>query len=281
MASGSVDCGVILVDKPAGVTSHDVVYRLRRELSQAAGQRVRTGHAGTLDPFATGLLVVLVGRATRLQRYFQHQSKRYLVTARLGWRSDSGDSDGELTETGLVPEDPQLPVGDLMLPVPKLSAIKVGGERLYAKTRRGEEFVPPVRQMTVYRAERMSLASESAVFEIDCAGGTYIRSVVATLNDAYCEKLVRTRVGELKLEDADPGRILDPLEALAHLPRVDLSEDEARALIAGRTLSKDAGSAEPLRLAHAGRLFGVGRAEGGVLRSETILTGSLEELLQR
>ena len=98
--NGSIECGIVLVDKPAGVTSHDVVFDMRRKLSRAAGQRVKTGHAGTLDPFATGLLVILVGRATRLQRYLQHQPKTYRATARLGWRSDSGDSDGELTHTG-------------------------------------------------------------------------------------------------------------------------------------------------------------------------------------
>jgi tRNA pseudouridine55 synthase len=281
MAAATVDCAVVLVDKPAGLTSHDVVFRMRRELSQKAGRRIKTGHAGTLDPFATGLLVVLVGRATRLQRYFQHQDKRYLATARLGWRSDSGDSDGELVETGLIPEDPQLPTGVLELPVPKLSAIKVGGERLYAKTRRGEEFEPPLRKMTVYRAERMSLSSDTAVFEIDCAGGTYIRSVVATLEDAYCADLARTRVGELELEDADPEKLLDPLGALAHLPRVELSEHQARSLVAGRAVEGDQNGDGPLRLVLEERLLGIGRVDGDQLRSETILAGSVEELLAR
>ena len=137
--SGSVDCGVVLVDKPAGVTSHDVVFEMRRTLSRAAGRRVKTGHSGTLDPFATGLLVILVGRATRLQRYLQHQPKTYLATAKFGWRSDSGDSDGVLTQTGRIPGDPQLPIGVLELPVPRQSAIKVDGERLYARAHRGEE----------------------------------------------------------------------------------------------------------------------------------------------
>lgn len=274
------ESGILLVDKPAGMTSHDVVFRTRGRLSRAAGKRVKTGHAGTLDPFATGLLVILVGRATRLQRYLQHQSKRYVATARLGWKSSSGDADGELTHTGRVPEDPQLPTGLLKLPVPALSAIKVDGERLYAKARRGESFEPPVREMTVYRAERMELTADTAVFEIDCAGGTYIRSVVDTLEDAYCAELRRTRVGDLRLEDADPEKLLDPLDVLSHLPRRDLDAREARAMIHGRSLDS-APSESPVRLVHEGRLLGVGREEAGTLVPETVLAASVEELLAR
>jgi tRNA pseudouridine55 synthase len=280
--SGSIECGIVLVDKPAGLTSHDVVFDMRRKLSRAAGKRVKTGHAGTLDPFATGLLVVLVGRATRLQRYLQHQPKTYRATARLGWTSDSGDSDGELTHSGRVPADPKLPTGALMLPVPKLSAIKVEGERLYAKARRGDDFEAPVREMTVYRAERMALDSETAVFEIDCAGGTYIRSVVGTLEDAYCAELVRTKVGELSLDDADPDAIRDPLEVLSHLPRRDLTVEEGQELIFGRTLTTTgAAEGEAIRLVVNERLMGVGRVTDGELVPETNLVGSIDELASR
>lgn len=278
---GSIDCAAILIDKPAGVTSHDVVFDVRRRLSKAAGRRVKTGHAGTLDPFATGLLVVLVGRATRLQQYLQHQPKTYRAVARLGWRSSSGDSDGELTETGRVPADPQLPVGDLQLAVPALSAIKVDGERLYAKARRGEEFEPPVRTMTVYRAERMELDGDRAVFEIDCAGGTYIRSVVATLEDAYCAELVRTRVGDLSLDDADPDRLLDPLGVVSHLERRELTEDEAQTLIHGRRVAAAADETGAIRLVLEDRLLGVARVKEEMLVPETILAASVEELRAR
>jgi tRNA pseudouridine55 synthase len=278
---GSVDCGIVLVDKPAGVTSHDVVFDMRKRLSRAAGRRVKTGHAGTLDPFATGLLTVLVGRATRLQRYLLHQPKSYRTVARLGWTSTTGDPEGELLETGRVPADPQLPVGVLSLPVPAHSAIKVDGERLYAKARRGDDFAPPVREMTVYRAERMELHGETAVFEIDCAGGTYIRSVVGTLEDAYCAELVRTRVGDLRLEDADPDAILDPLGVLSHIDRRDLTDEEARELILGRTVSVSSAADGLVRLVVDDRLLGVGVIADGVLASETNLAGSLEELRAR
>lgn len=282
MRGGTIDCGVVLIDKPVGVTSFDVVYDVRRRLSRAAGRKIKIGHAGTLDPFATGLLVVLVGRATRIQQYLQHQPKSYRVVARLGWTSDSGDVDGELIETKRVPSDPQLPTGDLELAVPAFSAIKVDGQRLYAKARRGEDFEPPVRTMTVYRAERMDFSDERATFEIDCAGGTYIRSVVGTLDDAYCEELCRTKVGDLLLEDADPETILDPTGVLPHLGKRVVSVEEAETMIHGRRFSADGfAEGDAVRLILEDHLLGVGRVKDGSMTPETVLTGSVEELLAR
>lgn len=291
---GACDCAVALVDKPVGITSHDVVFRVRGRLSALASEaaeervRVKTGHAGTLDPFATGLLVILIGRATRLQQYLLHQPKTYVATARLGWRSDTGDCDGELTQTGKVPSDPVLPTGAVMLPVPAHSAVKVGGERLYAKARRGENFDPPVREMTVYRAQRMQLDGERATFEIDCAGGTYVRSIIATLKDAYCEGLRRTLVGDLKVEDAvsvddvSIDSLIDPLDALAHLPARELNDAQAETLIYGRTLPADGLSeAATPRLIVGGRLLGVGRVIDEMIKPETILAPSLAELRAR
>ena len=139
--------GFICSDKPAGVTSHDVVARYRRELG------ARTGHAGTLDPFATGLLIVLLGPATRLQRYVLGLPKTYVATARLGWRSTTGDPDGELTETGRIPEHPELPTGRITQTVPMTSAVRVGGERLYKKAHRGETVERPTREVEIHRAE--------------------------------------------------------------------------------------------------------------------------------
>src|SRR2546429_8364926 len=112
------DAGVVLYPKPAGVTSHDVVAQVRRRLSEEAGRRVKVGHAGTLDPFATGLLLVLVGSATRVQRFFMALPKTYRAVARLGWVSDTGDRDGRLAHTGRVPERLDLPTGELMQPPP-------------------------------------------------------------------------------------------------------------------------------------------------------------------
>ena len=150
MADGDAGGAVLLYDKPAGVTSHDVVAKVRRE------RGCKAGHAGTLDPFATGLLLILLGRATRLQRFLVGLPKTYLATARLGWRSSTGDPDGELTETGRVPDSLELPTGTVRQRVPMTSAVRVGGERLYKKAHRGEVVETPERDVEVYRAELLS-----------------------------------------------------------------------------------------------------------------------------
>jgi tRNA pseudouridine55 synthase len=191
-ATGSV----VLFDKPAGVTSHDVVARVRRE------RGVKAGHAGTLDPFATGLLLILLGGATRLQRFVVGLPKTYLATARLGWRSSTGDPDGELTDTGRLPDSLELPTGTVRQRVPMTSAVRVGGERLYKKAHRGEVVETPERDVQVHRAELLSSDRERAHYEIECSAGTYVRTLVETLEDAYCEELRRTAVGPFRVENA-------------------------------------------------------------------------------
>src|SRR5918996_215502 len=199
--------GGLLVDKPAGVTSHDVVAEIRREC------RGKVGHAGTLDPFATGLLVVLLGRATRLQRYLLELPKTYRATARLGWRSSTGDPDGELTETGRIPERPELPTGEMEQQVPMTSAVKVDGERLYRKAHRGESVETPTRRVTVHRAELIESDGERATFEIECSSGTYVRTLIETLEDAYCESLRRTAIGPFAVPEGEEAEI--EIEGLA------------------------------------------------------------------
>ncbi|HET8565186.1 MAG TPA: tRNA pseudouridine(55) synthase TruB [Solirubrobacterales bacterium] len=207
-ASGTL----LLYDKPAGVTSHDVVAAVRRE----RGGKV--GHAGTLDPFATGLLLILLGPATRLQRFLVGLPKTYLATARLGWRSSTGDPDGALTETGRLPDSLQLPSGTVRQRVPMTSAVRVGGERLYKKAHRGEVVETPERDVEVHRAELISSDGERAHYEIECSAGTYVRTLIETLGDAYCEALRRTAVGPFRIERA--GEEL-PVERVAALvPRV-------------------------------------------------------------
>jgi tRNA pseudouridine55 synthase len=187
---------VLLCDKPAGKTSHDVVAAVRRE----RGGKV--GHAGTLDPFATGLLLVLIGRATRLQRFLTGLPKTYRAVARLGWRSSTGDPDGELSETGRIPTSLELPTGTVRQRVPMTSAVRVGGERLYRKAHRGEVVETPEREVEVYRAELLGRGDESAEYEIECSAGTYIRTLVETLDDAYCAELRRTAIGPFRIENA-------------------------------------------------------------------------------
>lgn len=196
MANGDPGGAVLLYDKPAGVTSHDVVAAVRRE------RRCKVGHAGTLDPFATGLLLILLGKATRLQRFLVGLPKTYLATARLGWRSSTGDPDGELTETGNVPGSLGLPTGTVRQRVPMTSAVRVGGERLYKKAHRGEVVQTPQRDVEVHRAELLSSGEGLAHYEIECAAGTYVRTLIETLGDAYCSDLRRTAVGPFRVEDA-------------------------------------------------------------------------------
>lgn len=192
---------MLLYDKPAGVTSHDVVAKVRRE------RGCKTGHSGTLDPFATGLLLILLGRATRLQRFLVGLPKTYLATARLGWRSSTGDPDGELTETGRLPESLELPTGTVRQRLPMTSAVRVGGERLYRKAHRGETVQTPERDVEVYRADLLSSGDGLAQYEIECAAGTYVRTLVETLDDAYCAELRRTAVGPFAVANA--GEELD------------------------------------------------------------------------
>jgi tRNA pseudouridine55 synthase len=199
---------VLLYDKPAGVTSHDVVALVRRE------RRLKAGHAGTLDPFATGLLLILLGRATRLQRFLVGLPKTYLATARLGWRSSTGDPDGELTETGQMPASLDLPTGTVRQRVPMTSAVRVGGERLYKKAHRGEVVETPERDVQVHRAELLSSDGEHAHFEVECSAGTYVRTLVETLGDAYCSDLRRTAIGPFRVEAA--GQEL-PAERVAEM----------------------------------------------------------------
>jgi tRNA pseudouridine55 synthase len=223
----TVPDGVVLVDKPAGVTSHDVVAGQRRRLSSPA-RPVKVGHAGTLDPFATGLLLVLVGRATRVQRFLMALPKTYAVRARLGWTSTTGDPEGDVAPGRTPPEPLTLPTGRVRQRPPAYSAVKVDGERAYRRARRGEAVEVPERTVTVSRFSLERRAGEEADFTIDCSAGTYVRSLVADLGDAYCLALRRTRIGPFDVADADPERIVALGDALGFLPAVRLAGDAAR-----------------------------------------------------
>jgi tRNA pseudouridine55 synthase len=197
--------GVLAIDKPAGITSHDVVARVRHALGG-----VRTGHAGTLDPFATGLLLVLVGRATKSQRELMALAKTYETVAQLGATSTTGDTEGEIDYTGKLPPDPPpLPTGEVRQRPPAYSAVKIGGERAYKRARRGEQLQMPERIVTVTRFEQTwrepdeeRAGLERAGFEIECGSGTYVRSLIADLGDAYCLQLRRTAIGPFAVERA-------------------------------------------------------------------------------
>jgi tRNA pseudouridine55 synthase len=199
---------VLLCDKPAGITSHDMVQAVRRE------RGCKAGHTGTLDPFATGLLLVLLGGATRLQRFLTGLPKTYVAQARLGWRSSTGDPDGELSETGHIPASLELPTGRVRQKVPMTSAVRVGGERLYRKAHRGEVVETPEREIEVYRADLIGSDAGHAEYEIECSTGTYIRTLIETLDDAYCAQLRRTAIGPFCAEDAGEELSLEQVAEL-------------------------------------------------------------------
>ncbi len=201
---------VLLIDKPVGLTSHDVVAAVRRALGG-----VKTGHAGTLDPFASGLLLVLVGRATRIQDKMMGLPKRYETVAQLGALSSTGDPEGEITQTGRIPPDPPpLPSGEIRQRPPIYSAVKIGGERAYKRARRGERFEMPERIVTIHRFEQLWREDTRAAFLIECSSGTYVRSLIADLGDAYCVELRRTAIGPFEVDAAvappERGETWDP-----------------------------------------------------------------------
>ena len=234
-ASAPPPAGVLLIDKPAGMTSHDVVAAVRRRLGG-----VKTGHAGTLDPFATGLLLLLLGRATKAQRRLMELPKHYGVVARLGAVSSTGDPEGEVTETGRMPPDPPpLPTGRVRQRPPSHSAVKIEGERAYKRARRGERVRMPEREVTVYSFRQLWRESEAppsrlarAGFEVECAAGTYVRSLISDLHDAYCLELRRTAIGPFEVADAvgPPPRGESWTEGAPGAPAlIDLDEALARA----------------------------------------------------
>jgi len=250
--------GVVLVDKPAGPTSHDVVARVRRTLPRG----VKVGHAGTLDPFATGLLLVLLGRATRIQRYMMDLGKAYETLARLGWTSTTGDPEGELVHTGRVPpREAVLPTGVIRQRPPAYSAVKIGGRRAYALARAGEAVEVPEREVRVDRFEELWREDdERAAYAIACSSGTYVRSLIADLGDAYCVELRRTAIGPFDVRDAvappdrDAGagagagawapRVLGLAEALRGvLPVVAVDEQDAARAGHGQVVALPDGAA--------------------------------------
>jgi tRNA pseudouridine55 synthase len=244
------------------VTSHDVVAEVRRSLPRGT----KVGHAGTLDPFATGLLLVLVGRATRAQRFLMALPKTYRAVARLGWVSDTLDREGELVHTGRMPARLEIPVGEQMQRPPVFSAVKVGGRRAYELARAGEAVETSARPVTVYSAELLWAEGDRAAFEISCSAGTYVRTLIADLGDACCDELERTAIGPFRLEDADPERIVPLGEALSFLPERVLDEGEAVAVRHGRRVARGGQHSGQVRLVHGDELLAIAEPRGDELQ---------------
>jgi tRNA pseudouridine55 synthase len=245
--------GLVLVDKPAGPSSFAVVRELRSRT------RARAGHAGTLDPFATGLLLVLLGASTRLARHLVGLDKRYSTEVDLGSRTSTGDPEGEAVDELEPPTPDELEErlrslrGEVALPVPAASAVKIGGERAYRLARRGVAVEMPVRRTVVHDLRLAGYDGRVATLELHVASGTYVRAIAGALG-GHCRTLRRTAVGPFRVEDADPERIVPPLEAFAFLPAVDVTRDEALAVRQGRRRFE-----RPVRVVCDGELVALGR----------------------
>jgi tRNA pseudouridine55 synthase len=261
--------GVVLYDKPAGITSHDVVARVRR----CYGRGVKVGHAGTLDPFATGLLLVLVGRATRVQRFLMALPKTYEATARFGAVSSTGDPEGEIAETGAVPDEVTLPTGRLRQRPHPYSAVKLGGRRAYTLARAGVEVELAEREVEVYRFEELGREGERRRYLIECSSGTYVRSLIGGLGDAYCEQLRRTRIGRFDVADADPRRVLGLDEALSFLPSVRLEGEDARRAAHGTAVAAPDDGVAPEVLPGAGAAIRLLDGDGLIAIAELAVDG--------
>jgi tRNA pseudouridine55 synthase len=214
---GAVDpqptSGLVLVDKPAGPSSFAVVKRLRDRY------RTKAGHAGTLDPLATGLLLVLLGRGTRLARYLVGLDKRYRTEIRLGLRTSTGDGEGEVVEETQVASEREIRLleGEVELPIPQASAVKIEGERAYRLHRRGVAVEMPLRRSTVHALDVIAYTDGVATLDLLVSSGTYVRAIAEALG-GHCRTLRRTEVGPFRVEDADEERIIPPEQALALLP---------------------------------------------------------------
>lgn len=276
--------GIVLVDKPKGITSHDAVDAVRRALRTR-----KVGHAGTLDPMATGLLVMGVGRATRLLRFLSGLEKEYEGRARLGVETDTLDAEGEVVRESPVEADEAALreamaalTGDIEQHPPAYSAVRVRGERLYRAARRGEAVEAPSRRVRVDAFELERYESPDLDFRVVCSAGTYIRALVADLGaslgcGAHLTRLVRTRIGPYRRAEAAPPDAVDaPLmieRAVIHLPRVDLEEEEARAARHGRPLGPSGHEGPHAVFGPDGRLIGVWEDEGPRARPLVVLAG--------
>jgi tRNA pseudouridine55 synthase len=245
--------GLILVDKPAGPSSFQVIAAIRRRTG------ARTGHAGTLDPFASGLLLVLSGAATRLARWLVGLDKRYVTDVALQARTSTGDLEGDVVEETAAPARSELEArlaglrGEIELPIPAASAVKIEGERAYRLHRRGQTVEMPVRRSRVSSLELLEYADGVARLDLRVSSGTYVRSIADVLG-GHCRTLRRLEVGPFSVDDADEERILPAAEALPFLPVAEVTADAAAAIRSGRRRAPD-----DTRTVCQGELVAVGR----------------------
>jgi len=281
----------LLLDKPTGITSARAVAKVKRFLPKGT----RIGHTGTLDPLASGLLVLLIGRATRLSRYVTGLDNTDTATARFGAASDTLDADGNITplqdastpDESALREAARLLTGDILQTPPMASAVKVKGERLYKAHRRGETIERESRPVTVHDFELLSLQGDTATFHVSCSSGTYVRALISDLalsldTGAYLTALRRTSVGNITTETAvQPdgltpkaldAHIIQPTVVVAHIPGVEVSGEERSVVCNGRRLG-EFGIRGIFRVEVGEELLAIYRddGEGGGARAEVVL----------
>jgi tRNA pseudouridine55 synthase len=269
--------GLVLVDKQAGPSSFGAIAALRPALGR------KLGHAGTLDPFASGLLVVLAGRATRLATFLTGLDKRYLATVQFGARSTTDDPEGELTPgDGTVTEAEVAAAlaafrGRIRQVPPAASAIHVDGERAYARFRRGETVLVPARDVEILALELVAFdaARQAAEIDVHCSTGTYVRALARDLGDAvgtgaYCSALRRTAVGPFDVAEAD-GALRPAGDAVPHLPHAVLDAAAADAIRHGRSVAGASDRDRPTAVFHGDDLVAIARAGEGDLRPLVVL----------
>ena len=281
---------VVPVDKPEGPTSHDVVAIARR----AFGVR-RIGHTGTLDPFASGLLLLCVGNATRISEYLTDLPKTYRATAMLDGRTLTDDNTSDVIEPSerwreltidQVRDALQSQVGEIMQMPPQYSAKKIAGERAYEIARRGDVATLTASPVTVYDITLITAGLPEIVFDVECSSGTYIRAIARDVGallgtGGYLTKLRRTSIGKHDVAQAvpttylaDSGKVsaaaLTPVEALSHLPAIELNEDQERAIRFGQSIEAAARIKGPLQLAREGKLVAIAESEGTRLKPRKV-----------
>ena len=289
--------GALLVDKPEGPTSHDVVNWARRSL----GVR-RIGHTGTLDPFASGLLVLLVGPATRLSEYLSALPKTYEALARLGVSTDTHDAEGRTVrvhDSGMEPTQEQIKAelatfeGCGQQVPPQFSAKKVGGERMYKKARRGDIVQLPPDDVEIFEIEMTDCALPEIGFTMTCSSGTYVRAVARDLGDrlgvgAHLTALRRTAVGVFSVDRAvsgdvlrdglfpDPHHWVEPADVVGHLAMIRVEVDAALRLRQGRAIpcpeESEPETGRPIAVMDEAGLVGIAEIRDGRLAPKKILT---------
>ena len=254
--------GLLNINKPVGPTSHDIVARVRKLIGR---KKVKVGHAGTLDPFADGVLVVCLGPATRLADYVQQQTKGYRAGITLGAVSDTHDIQGEITENpDATPVDIddvtsvlETFVGQIDQVPPAHSAVHVDGRRAYDLARAGHELDLPARQVNVYQIALAAFEYPNLTIDVSCGSGTYIRSLARDIGDklgmgAYCSSLTRTAIGKFDIanaihpDDVDPaGDLINPLAALDALTRIAVDPADRNRLAMGKTVTLSTSPQDP------------------------------------